>query len=69
MKNCGMQQWQCVNRDCSSTETLTLPQSLAAPRCGCGAAMERANTAVVFSYLDFLREEEQQAEEYPANKE
>ena len=69
MKTGDMQHWQCANRDCVTSETRELPRTAAAPRCRCGWQMERANVSVIFSYLDFLRDEEHQAEEQLAKKE
>jgi hypothetical protein len=69
MKTGGTQQWHCTNRDCAAPETRNPPYSLAAPRCSCGSWMERTTASVIFSYLDFLRDEEYQAKEYLAKKE
>ena len=68
MKTSGMQHWQCMNRDCTASETRELPRAAAPPRCSCGSQMERADVSVIFSYLDFLRDEEHQAEEHLAKK-
>jgi hypothetical protein len=69
MKTAGMQHWQCVNRDCAAAETRDLPRLAAAPRCACGSPMERVEVSATFSYLDFLQDEEHQAEEYLTEKE
>jgi hypothetical protein len=69
MKNGSMQRWQCMNRDCAAPETCGLPRGAVPPQCGCGWQMERTNVSVIFSYLDFLRDEEHQVEEQLAKKE
>lgn len=69
MKDNQMDQWHCTNRDCPAPETHHLRQPSAAPRCACGSRMERSSASEIFTYLDFLRDEDHQAEEYATKKE
>jgi hypothetical protein len=69
MKDIGMDQWHCTNRDCAAPETCHLRRPSEAPRCACGNRMERSSVSENFTYLDFLRDEDHQAEEYAARKE
>jgi hypothetical protein len=69
MKTGDMRHWHCTNRNCPAPETRDLPQTVAAPKCSCGSTMERLDVSITFSYLDFLRNEEHQAEEYLTEKE
>jgi hypothetical protein len=64
-----MQQWHCINRNCVAPETRDLPRSAAAPKCSCESQMERVDVSATFSYLDFLRDAEHQAEAYLTEKE
>jgi hypothetical protein len=50
--------WQCVNRNCGLT-ALSTPKErdLENRMCVCGSPMEKREHSVVFSYLNFLREE------------
>jgi len=69
MKDTATDQWHCANRDCAAPETLHLRRPSAAPWCSCGSRMERSPASEIFTYLDFLRDEDYQAEEYAAKKE
>lgn len=51
--------WHCADRQCGWSAVLTIyEQGETVPRCVCGAPMTRSELPPVFSYLDFLREEE-----------
>jgi|HubBroStandDraft_6_1064221.scaffolds.fasta_scaffold02240_8 hypothetical protein len=69
MKDTGMDQWHCTDRDCAAPETCHLRRPSAAPRCACGSRMERSSASEIFTYLDFLRDEDYQAEEFAVRKE
>jgi hypothetical protein len=69
MEDIQMDQWRCTNRDCAAPETHHLRRPATAPRCACGSRMERSSASEIFTYLDFLRDEDHQAEEYAAKKE
>jgi hypothetical protein len=69
MKDSAVENWHCTNRDCVAPETRHLRRPSAAPRCSCGSRMERSSASEIFTYLDFLRDEDYQAEEYATKKE
>ena len=50
--------WHCVNRACGLTALSTAKERDCEKRtCVCGSTMEKREHSVVFSYLNFLREE------------
>ena len=57
MSNTERARWRCPNRDCNWFMVATMVEELEAPRCVCGAVMQKAEPVPVFGYLDFLRGE------------
>jgi hypothetical protein len=50
--------WICRNRGCGASEVVRGTESQReSKRCLCGSAMLKGKLPVVFTYLDFLREE------------
>jgi hypothetical protein len=48
-------QWHCLNRECGWSAVMSINVEDVAPRCVCGAPMQRSAMAPVMSYFDFLR--------------
>lgn len=62
--------WHCVNRDCGWSAVMAHAScDDTVPRCVCGEPMKRSAMAPVFSYLDFLRDEDSLAITQKANEE
>ena len=56
--------WICQNRDCGLTAVCDATEcGVETHICRCGSSMKKRAHATVFSYLDFLREEERSENE------
>ena len=58
MRRTAGERWHCLDRACGKTLPVTGTDDEAEARlCECGSPMKKSAQSVVFSYLNFLREE------------
>ncbi len=54
------ERWHCLNSQCGCQVVVELSGHVEGqnPRCACGAPLKKKYASPVFSYLDFLRDDE-----------
>ncbi len=58
MQRAEIKVWHCQNRDCDvSIAASFLREQESGPQCICGSVMKKTEHPMVFTYLNFLREE------------